>query len=265
MRLAIRPTKSTVDFGRKLEFYPANYRQWFIRRCFEALNESNPNDDQGEVDLASVQEINSRGQHRNVGLVVETRPDLITTENLIELRKQGVTKIQLGVQSMDDRVLELNKRGHSAEEAEEAIRLVRAAGFKVVAHWMPNLLGATPDSDREDYGRLWREGGINPDELKIYPCQLLRNAELFEYWQRGEYKAYTTEQLIDLLADIKPTTPRFCRINRVIRDIPSNHVVEGAEPPVCVRMSRLRWKNEGRNVAAFAVVKSEKVSLMTLD
>lgn len=213
--------------GGSWSFYPANYRQWFIRRCFEALNESNPNDDQGEVDLVLVQEINSRGQHRNVGLVVETRPDLITAENLIELRKQGVTKIQLGVQSMDDRVLELNKRGHSAEEAETAIRLVRAAGFKVVVHWMPNLLGATLESDCEDYGRLWKVGGINPDELKIYPCQLLRNAELFDYWERGEYKAYTTAELIDLLADIKPTTPRFCRINRVIRDIPSNHVVEG--------------------------------------
>ena len=143
------------------------------------------------------------------------------------MRRQGVTKLQLGVQSMDDHVLELNQRGHSARQAEDAVRLVRAAGYKVVVHWMPNLLGATPQSDREDFARLWRKGGINPDELKIYPCQLLRNSELFVYWQRGEYKPYTEEALIDLLADIKPTVPRFCRINRVIRDIPSNHVVEG--------------------------------------
>ena len=207
--------------------YPASYREWFIRRCFEALNQENPNDDIGEVSLADVQKTNSQARHRNVGLVVETRPDLITIENLVEMRRQGVTKMQLGIQSMDDRILQLNKRGHSAEEAEEAIRLVRAAGYKVVVHWMPNLLGATPQSDREDFARLWREGGVNPDEMKIYPCQLLRNAELYQYWERGEYRPYEEQELIDLLADIKPTVPRFCRINRVIRDIPSNHVVEG--------------------------------------
>ena len=207
--------------------YPASYREWFIRRCFEALNQENPNDDTGEVSLADVQKTNSQARHRNVGLVVETRPDLITIENLVEMRRQGVTKMQLGIQSMDDRILQLNKRGHSAEEAEEAIRLVRAAGYKVVVHWMPNLLGATPQSDREDFARLWREGGVNPDEMKIYPCQLLRNAELYQYWERGEYRPYEEQELIDLLADIKPNVPRFCRINRVIRDIPSNHVVEG--------------------------------------
>jgi len=207
--------------------YPASYREWFIRRCFEALNQENPNDDIGEVSLADVQKTNSQARHRNVGLVVETRPDLITIENLVEMRRQGVTKMQLGIQSMDDRILQLNKRGHSAEEAEEAICLVRAAGYKVVVHWMPNLLGATPQSDRKDFARLWREGGVNPDEMKIYPCQLLRNAELYQYWERGEYRPYEEQELIDLLADIKPTVPRFCRINRVIRDIPSNHVVEG--------------------------------------
>jgi len=207
--------------------YPATYREWFIRRCFEALNQENPNDDLGDVDLSVVQKTNSQARHRNVGLVIETRPDLITINNLIEMRRQGVTKMQLGIQSMDDRILHLNKRGHTAEEAEEAIRMVRAAGYKVVVHWMPNLLGATPESDREDFARLWREGGINPDELKIYPCQLLRNSELYQYWQKGEYKPYKEVELIDLLADIKPTVPRFCRINRVIRDIPSTHVVEG--------------------------------------
>lgn len=207
--------------------YPAKYREWFIRRCFEALNLENPKDDQGEVSLASVQERNSRGKHRNVGLVVETRPDLITREHLIELRRQGVTKLQLGVQSMDNHILELNHRGHDSQATEKAVSLIRSAGYKVVVHWMPNLLGATIDSDRQDFARLWREGGVNPDELKIYPCQLLRNAELYQYWQRGEYKPYSEQELIDLLADIKPTVPRFCRINRVIRDIPSNNVVEG--------------------------------------
>ncbi len=90
---------------------------------------------------------------------------------------------------------------------------------------MPNLHGATPESDREDFAKLWSD--FCPDEIKIYPNQLLANAELYEYWQRGEFKPYTTQELIDLIADIKPTIPRYCRVNRVIRDIPSTNVVEG--------------------------------------
>ncbi len=167
----------------------------------------------------------NRRRHRNVGLVIETRPDEITPDEVRWLRHLGVTKVQMGAQSLDDRILEMNKRGHDVETTRRATALLRAAGFKIVLHWMPNLLGATPISDREDFARLWE--GLCPDEIKIYPNQLLANAELYEYWQRGEFTPYTTEELIDLIADIKPTIPRYCRVNRVIRDIPSTHVVEG--------------------------------------
>jgi elongator complex protein 3 len=121
--------------------------------------------------------------------------------------------------------LEINKRGHDVATTRRATALLRAAGFKIVLHWMPNLLGATPDSDRADFARLW--DGFCPDEIKIYPNQLLANAELYEYWQRGEFHPYTTQELIDLIADVKPGIPRYCRVNRVIRDIPSTNVVEG--------------------------------------
>ena len=207
--------------------YPPSYREWFIRRCFEALNTENPLDNQGEIRLEDVQTRNETSQHRNVGLVVETRPDLISRQELIFNRRLGVTKFQIGIQSLDDDILERNKRGHTSEKARQAVDLLRAAGFKVVAHWMPNLLGATLESDRADFAKLWIEGSIQPDELKVYPCQLLQNTELYHYWQRGEYQPYSEEQLIDLLADIKPTVPRYCRINRVIRDIPSTNVVAG--------------------------------------
>ncbi len=90
---------------------------------------------------------------------------------------------------------------------------------------MPNLYGATPESDREDFARMWQ--GYCPDEIKIYPNQLLENAELYQIWQRGEFIPYTTEEIVELLVQIKPTVPRYCRVNRVIRDIPSTNVVEG--------------------------------------
>jgi elongator complex protein 3 len=199
--------------------YRRDYQEWFVRRCFDALN---------GVVSATVKEahqVNETSAHRNVGLVVETRPDHVDCNELTWLRSLGVTKIQMGAQSLDDRILELNRRGHTVSETRWAVSLLRAFGFKIVLHWMPNLLGATPDSDRRDFVRLW--DGLCPDEIKIYPNQLLENAELYEYWQRGEYQPYTTQELIDLIADIKPTIPRYCRVNRVIRDIPSTYVVEG--------------------------------------
>ena len=175
-----------------------------------------------------VQSLNESASHRNVGLVIETRPDEITPDEIRWLRHLGVTKVQMGAQSFDDRILEMNKRGHDVECTRRATALLRAAGFKIVLHWMPNLHGATPESDRADFAKLWQ--GFCPDEIKIYPNQLLANAELYEYWQRGEFHPYTTEELIDLIADVKTTIPRYCRVNRVIRDIPSTNVVEGQSP-----------------------------------
>jgi elongator complex protein 3 len=208
--------------------YRRDYQEWFVRRCFDAMNEHpGPAEfaEAAELSLVEAQSFNENAAHRNVGLVIETRPDEITQDELRWLRYLGVTKVQMGAQSLDDRILDMNKRGHDVECTRRATALLRAAGFKIVLHWMPNLHGATPDSDREDFARLWN--GFCPDEIKIYPNQLLANAELYEYWQRGEFHPYTTEQLIDLIADIKPSIPRYCRVNRVIRDIPSTNVVEG--------------------------------------
>jgi elongator complex protein 3 len=235
--------------------YRRDYQEWFIKRCFDAMNEpeegqpetlsggaSNPakdppvlhiqHDEAAGADcLARAQQINETANHRNVGLVIETRPDEITPSELAWLRYLGVTKVQMGAQSLDDHVLELNQRGHTTADTLRACALLRAAGFKIVLHWMPNLLGARTESDRDDFERLWIEAsgglGLAPDEIKIYPCQLLENAELYQYWKRGEYRPYSEQELIDLIADIKPSIPRYCRVNRVIRDIPSTHVVQG--------------------------------------
>jgi len=179
----------------------------------------------GRDELNQAHSVNENTHHRNVGLVIETRPDEINPDEVKWLRHLGVTKVQMGAQSLDDRILEMNRRGHDVECTRQATALLRAAGFKIVLHWMPNLHGATPESDRQDFAKLWED--FCPDEIKIYPNQLLANAELYEYWQRGEFKPYSTEELIDLIADIKPTIPRYCRVNRVIRDIPSTNVVEG--------------------------------------
>lgn len=202
--------------------YPADYQRWFVQRCLDAMN------DQQAATLAEAQRSNETAAHRNVGLVVETRPDMITHGEVRRLRELGVTKVQLGIQSLDDRILALNKRGHTVEDTRTAMRLLRLAGFKIAVHWMPNLYGATPASDRTDFGRLWLDAALRPDELKIYPTALLEDTELFELWRAGHYSPYNEQTLIRLVADCKTMVPPYCRINRIMRDIPAYNIVQGS-------------------------------------
>ncbi len=201
--------------------YPQEYQEWFLRRCFDALN---------TTESATLQEALSRNEeapHRNVGLVIETRPDFITPAALLTLRQSGVTKVQLGAQSLDDRVLALNQRGHTLAQTRRAVSLLRLAGFKIVLHWMPNLYGATVESDLADFTRLWDDPALRPDELKIYPTALIEGTALYELWKAGEYAPYPEAELVELLVQCKALTPPYCRINRLMRDIPASYIVAG--------------------------------------
>ncbi|MBI3537151.1 MAG: tRNA uridine(34) 5-carboxymethylaminomethyl modification radical SAM/GNAT enzyme Elp3 [Chloroflexi bacterium] len=202
--------------------YPHKYQEWFIRRCLDAMNgfESQT--------LRDAQRANESAEHRAVGLVVETRPDYVTLDEVRRMRSLGVTKVQLGVQSLDDEILARNKRGHGIAQVRRAVRLLRLGGFKLHLHWMPNLLGATPQSDAEDFKRLWDDPAIQPDELKIYPCALIKETELYPYYERGEYRPYTDDELIELLIACKTRVPPYCRINRVVRDIPKEYIAAGS-------------------------------------
>ncbi len=208
--------------------YPRDYQAWFVRRCLDAMNEVN------SETLEEAQARNEAAPHRNVGLTIETRPDHITLDEVHWLRRLGVTRVQLGVQSLDDDILARNRRGHSAADVRRAVRLLRGAGLKLTLHWMPNLLGATPESDLADYQRLWDDPALRPDELKIYPTNLLPDTILHDKYQSGHYTPYTRDELIELLMACKRNTPRYCRINRVMRDIPAPEIVAG------VRCSNLR-------------------------
>jgi elongator complex protein 3 len=240
--------------------YSKQYRQWFVGRCLQALNEADDVDEaiagQPPVEpmpelmdlgqLAALQAVNEHASHRNVGLVVETRPDWVTPAEVAHMRRLGVTKVQLGVQSLDDRILELNERGHDLEAVRRAVRLLRAAGFKLHLHWMPNLLGATPESDRTDFARLWSDLAIRPDELKIYPCSIIEGTGLYRLWQEGQFRPYTDEELVSLVADCKATIPPYCRVNRVFRDIPADDIVAGSKRSNLRQLVHERLAAQGR-------------------
>ncbi len=240
--------------------YPKKYQEWFIRRCLDAMNGTT------SATLPEAQHANEDSAHRCVGLSIETRPDYITLAEVQRLRYLGVTKVQLGAQSTDDKILELNRRGHTIEDTRRAIRLLRLAGFKLHLHWMPNLLGATPESDRADFRHLWSDPGLCPDELKIYPCALLEGTDLYKYWERGEYRPYTDDELVELLVDCKQTVPPYCRINRVIRDIPAHHIIAGSKQSDLRMVVQRTLKRRGLrcNCIRCREVRDEKLSADSL-
>lgn len=202
--------------------YAPSYAEWFVQRCLDAMN---------GCDSASLPEAQQRNQHapsRCVGLTIETRPDWVTPDEVLRLRRLGVTRVQLGVQSLDDHVLALNGRGHGVEATRRACRLLRAAGFKLHLHWMPNLYGATPQGDRADFERLWADPDLRPDDLKIYPTALLAGTGLHDLWQQGLYEPYDEAALVELLADCKARVPPYCRVTRVVRDIPADYILAGS-------------------------------------
>jgi elongator complex protein 3 len=195
-------------------------------------------------ELINEQLINETAKSRSVGLVIETRPDYIDEAEVIKIRKLGATKVQIGIQSLQDDVMLANMRGHGRQETENAIRLLRLAGFKIHAHWMPNLYGSTVEKDIKDYEELWKKE-VSPDELKIYPTSIIENTELYELYKRGKYTPYSYDQLLEVLANSMPKTPRFCRLTRVIRDIPSSDIVAGNKKTNFRQIAENEIKNNG--------------------
>ena len=179
------------------------------------------------ADLRAAQRENETSPVRCVGLSLETRPDRLDRAEALRMRRLGATKVQLGIQSMADDVLALNGRGHDTARSRRAVRLLREAGFKIQAHWMPNLHGSTPAKDREDFDRLFADPDMRPDELKVYPCSLIESAELMAYHRRGEWRPYEADELLDVLVHSLGAAPRYCRLSRVIRDIPGTDIVTG--------------------------------------
>jgi elongator complex protein 3 len=179
------------------------------------------------ADLAQSQARNEAAGCRNVGLVFETRPDHISSEELVRLRRLGATKVQIGLQSLSDAVLQANQRGCDVAASRRAMRMLRGAGFKLHAHWMANLLGATPELDAEDFARLFDDADFRPDELKLYPCSLIESAELMDHYRRGAWRPYQRDELVDLLAHCLERVPAYCRVTRVIRDFSSADIVAG--------------------------------------
>jgi elongator complex protein 3 len=242
-----------IVLGGTWSAYPLAYRIWFVKRCFDALNRSASPEDAEDAseqatwgELEAAQLANEEATLRCVGLSLETRPDHVTRREAIDLRRLGATKIQLGVQSLDDAVLERNARGHGVAETRASMSLLRSAGFKLHTHWMPNLLGSSPAADLEDFARLFADPELRPDELKIYPCFLIDGTDLVAEWKTGAWRAYEDDELVTLIADCIAHTPRWCRLTRVIRDISAQDIVAGSKIANLREVAESRLRESGR-------------------
>lgn len=179
--------------------------------------------------LAEAKERNETAMSRVIGMAIETRPDWITPEEIVRLRSYGVTRVEIGYQTTHDHINELNRRGHGNKESIEATRLLKDAGFKVVVHMMPGLLGATPELDLSSMAEIFANPDYRPDEIKIYPMVVTPNSELTEIWERGEFVPYEDDILIPLMAELQGMIPEYVRLNRMYRDIPAHEILAGSK------------------------------------
>jgi len=202
--------------------YPRDYQYQFIKDCYDALNGSS------STTLWEAQILNETTEHRCVGLCIETRPDFCGEDEIKSMLDFGATRVELGVQTLDDEIHHLTRRGHGVAEIVSATRLLRDYGFKAYYHWMPGLPGSTPEHDLELSRQLFKDERFRPDGLKLYPTLVVLGSELEDWYHDKRYRPYEDEEMIGLLMAIKALIPKYVRISRVMRDIPSNFILAGS-------------------------------------
>jgi len=200
---------------------PLGYQYQFIKDCFDALN------GRASATLEEAKRLNETASHRCTGLCIETRPDWCRPEEIARMLSFGATRVELGVQTLDEDIYRLVRRGHGVAEVVQATARLKEHGFKVHYHWMPGLPGATPELDLALSQRLFSDPRFKPDGLKLYPTMVVAGTELGRWYREGRYQPYPDEVMINLVTEIKSLVPKYVRISRVLRDIPAKFIVGG--------------------------------------
>ncbi|MCK5408953.1 MAG: tRNA uridine(34) 5-carboxymethylaminomethyl modification radical SAM/GNAT enzyme Elp3 [Candidatus Heimdallarchaeota archaeon] len=210
-----------IIMGGTYTHQPLEYQQEFILRMFDAMN------DVASTNIQEAHKLNETAKYRCVGLTIETRPDQISHDKIDHLIDFGVTRLELGVQSVFDDVLEKMNRGHGTKEIIDSFKFTRDSGLKLTAHMMPGLPGSSYDRDIASFYRLFNDNRYRPDELKIYPTMVIPGTQLYDDYIAGDYEALSNEKTAKLVAEIKTMIPPYVRIKRVLRDIPAHQIAGG--------------------------------------
>lgn len=201
--------------------YSRDYQYRFIKDCYDALN------GEPSATLEEAKRLNETARHRCVGLCIETRPDWCRAEEINRMLEFGATRVELGVQILDDEIYRLVKRGHTVADVIAATQSLKEHGFKVHYHWMPGLPGSNPQKDLELFRKLFSDPAFRPDGLKIYPTMVVGGAELKKWYDAGIYQPYDHETMVNLVTETKALVPKYVRISRVLRDIPGKFIFAG--------------------------------------
>ena len=202
--------------------YTKKFQYEFIKGIYDGLNEFK------SKNLLEAQKLNEKSKHRCVALCVETRPD-ICIEFIDRIMKFGVTRVELGVQIIDDKIYNLINRGHKISDVVESTRALKNAGFKVGYHIMPDLPRSNLKKDMQLFKKLFSDSRFKPDQLKIYPCQVMPNSELEKLYWNKKYKPYTKEETEKILISMLKIVPRYCRVMRIMREIHPDYIVAGTK------------------------------------
>src|SRR5271157_1003647 len=219
---------------------PYDYQEEFVKRCLDALNGVNSPTLNEAKFYAETSEI------RNVGLTIETKPDWCKQPHVDQMLRFGCTRVEIGVQIIDDAIYNLTNRGHSVQDVVEAFQIARGAGLKIVAHMMPGLPGSDFEKDLASFNLLFSDSRFRPDMMKIYPCLVMEGTELYEWWKRGEYQAFDTEQAVELIAQVKEFVPPWVRIMRVHREFPVHLIQAGVKSGNLRELALARLRERGK-------------------
>ncbi len=200
---------------------PVDYQYRFIEDCYDALN------GRDSATLEEAKRLNETAAHRCVGLCIETRPDFCDETQIERMLEFGTTRVEIGVQMLDDDIYRLIRRGHTVADVVNATALLRRHAFKVHYHWMPGLPGSTPEKDLALSHLLFDDERFRPDGLKLYPTMVVAGTELEKWYREGRYQPYNFGTMVDLLVGIKSIVPKYVRISRVLRDIPPKFITAG--------------------------------------
>ncbi|MFA5485082.1 MAG: tRNA uridine(34) 5-carboxymethylaminomethyl modification radical SAM/GNAT enzyme Elp3 [Candidatus Pacearchaeota archaeon] len=201
--------------------YEKNFKEQFIKGCYDALNNKK------SKTLKESKKLNEKAKHRCVALCIETRPDICNDNHIKEMLNYGATRVELGVQAIDDEIYKIVNRGHKVKDVIDATYRLKKAGFKVGYHLMPGIIGSNPKKDIEMFKEIFKNQNYKPDQIKLYPCQVLVGSKLEEIYWKGDYAPYTKEQTIAILREMIKLTPRYCRIMRIMREIPPAYLIAG--------------------------------------
>jgi ELP3 family radical SAM enzyme/protein acetyltransferase len=209
--------------------YPRPYQRDFIRDGYYAANTYGNAVKREPLSLDEEIELNEKADIHIIGLTIETRPDAITLDEMALFRKYNVTRVQIGVQHTDNRVLQKINRGHTVEQSMEGIKLLLDNGFKVDIHLMPMLPLATPEMDKKMFDEVLKHPNLQVDQWKVYPTSVVPWSVLEEWYAKGKYKPYSMDKLIDVLIYMKKRVHNRIRLIRIVRDINEHYILGGCK------------------------------------